>query len=302
MKDRIVLSWLFTIATLLCLRAQTTLPTGVVNAYRPVTAMSGKTLTVGASTGATHTWAVGDKVLFIQMTGTTSSGAGRMEYSTIASLTGSTITLSSLTRTYATPSATALFQLVWVPNDPAGFIVPSGGVVAKDWDGSTGGIVTLTTTGTLTMNGNISADGAGFRYADGTNTISGPDIYMGGGGGGSFWWKGGGGGGGGYGSAGKGGQGAATDANYNGGTSVNYGQEDNPSGGGGGGGGVGGAGSGGASGPHGGGGGGGAGYGRGANGGVSSSRAVGGNGSSTDTDQNGKKSADASNVFCSGGG
>jgi hypothetical protein len=255
--------------------AQLTLPSGVVNTYQPVSAVAGSTITLtGTATGATHTFAAGDRVLLVQMTGLTSANGGKFEFVTLAAGTtaSSLVTTTAITRAY-TP-ATEKVQAIWVPYDATSITVPAGGISALKWNGTTGGIVAILTPGTLTLNGAINADGAGFRHADGTNTINGTDIYYGGGGGSLIFGTGGGGGG--YGSAGKGGAtegittgGNANDGTFNGGISAVLAAYPH-TGGGGGGGGVGGSGSGGAAGPHGGGGGGGAGYAGGGNGGEGS--------------------------------
>jgi hypothetical protein len=275
-------------STFIIAEAQTTLASGVVNKYQPVSAVAGSTITLsGTATGATHTFAAGDRVLLVQMTGLTSANGGKFEFVTLAAGTtaSSLVTTTPITRAY-TP-ATEKVQAIWVPYDATSITVPAGGISALKWNGTTGGIVAILTPGTLTLNGTINADGAGFRFADGTNTINGTDIYYGGGGGGSI--GDGGGGGGGYGSPGKGAGLVnynafkvyslvnATNGNLNGGDKRvgAQGPIANPQiypfdGGSGGGAGVGGAGAGGSAGPHGAGAGGAAGYGGGGNGGNSS--------------------------------
>ncbi|MFN8338639.1 MAG: hypothetical protein U0T36_06435 [Saprospiraceae bacterium] len=93
-------------------------------------------------------------------------------------------------------------QLVWIPYDPIGITIIAN-ILAKPWDGSTGGIVGVLTDGTLTMNGSILADGAGFRGLLSVNDLTlieanyifGEGVY-GGGGGGGYIFEGAGGGGG----------------------------------------------------------------------------------------------------------
>lgn len=181
--------------------AQLVLSGGVVNRYAAVTAIDAgsRTVTIGTESGAAHTWAAGDRVLLVQMTGNTSANGGKFEFATIQSVAGTTLTLSALTRAYS-PS-TEKVQLVWVPYNATSITV-SANISAQKWDGTTGGIVGLLTPGTITLNGNISADGAGFRFADGTSTINGADIYYGGAGGANHTSTAGGGGGG-YGESGK---------------------------------------------------------------------------------------------------
>jgi hypothetical protein len=268
------------------LQAQLTLSSGVVNRYGQVTAISGNTVTLGTESGVTHAWAVGDRVLLVQMTGNTSANGGKFEYATLTAVSGSNLTLSPITRSYS--PTTEKVQLVWVPYNPTSITVPSGGILAQKWDGTTGGIVSILTPGTITLNGTVNADGAGFRYADSTKTINGADIYYGGAGGTNF--SGPGGGGGGYGSAGKKGTIVpdtfpfigTEDGTLSGGFGGSR-SSFSTSGGGGGGAGVGGAGSGGAAAAHGGGGGGGAGYAGGGSGGDASDNdsgtSVGGKGS-----------------------
>ena len=181
--------------------AQLVLSGGVVNRYAAVTAINAgsRTVTIGTESGAAHTWAIGDRVLLVQMTGNTAANGGKFEFATIESIAGTTLTISQLTRTYS-PS-TDKVQLVWIPYDATSITV-SANISAQKWDGTTGGIVGLLTPGTITLNGNVSADGAGFRFADGTNTITGSDIYYGGAGGANYQNTAGGGGGG-YGASGK---------------------------------------------------------------------------------------------------
>ena len=270
--------------------AQLTLSSGVVNRYAQVTSLAGNVVNLGTQSGVSHSWAIGDVVLLVQMTGNTSANGGKFEYRRISSVAGNSVTLDGITRSYS--PTTEKVQLVWVPYDATSITVPAGGIWAQKWDGTTGGIVSIFTMGVITLNGNVNADGTGFRYADGTNTIKGSDIYYGGGGG-TGWYYGGGGGGGGYGSGGAGGSYGSSSSylgetgTLNGGAATNTSNND-ATGGGGGGAGVGGSGSGGAGGPHGAGGGGGAGYAGGGPGGkASDSQAAGGLGSvgpSGDTD------------------
>ncbi|MFN8338638.1 MAG: hypothetical protein U0T36_06430 [Saprospiraceae bacterium] len=55
----------------------------VVNAYYPISAISGNVVTVGTGTGISHTLAIGDKVLLVQMTGNTAVNGGKFEYRTV---------------------------------------------------------------------------------------------------------------------------------------------------------------------------------------------------------------------------
>lgn len=137
---------------------------GVVNSYQKVSAVSGNTVTVtGAVTGAGTPFAVGDAVMLIQMTGVApvqpGSNMGNYDNATITAISGSTITLSTITRTYS--PGTEAVQLVRAIHD-TGTMTVSGTVTAKAWDGSTGGVVALSGR-TLQLNANIDASATGFN-------------------------------------------------------------------------------------------------------------------------------------------
>ncbi|MFK4788727.1 SpaA isopeptide-forming pilin-related protein [Microbacterium sp. ZW T5_56] len=137
---------------------------GVVNSYQKVSAVSGNTVTVtGAVTGAATPFAVGDKVMLIQMTGVapvqSGSNMGNYDNATITAISGGTITLSAITRTYS--PGTEAVQLVRAIHD-AGTVTVSAAVTAKAWDGSTGGVVALSG-GILQLDANIDASAKGFN-------------------------------------------------------------------------------------------------------------------------------------------
>lgn len=142
---------------------------GVINTYTNVTAVSGASVTVGSAAG----FAVGNKVLIIQMKGATINTAnnatfgqitaygnsGNYEYGTIASIAGNVITLTSpLCQTYTISGAV---QLIRVPvyNNP----VVNATLTCQAWNGTTGGVLAFDVTGTLTLNANIDVSGLGFR-------------------------------------------------------------------------------------------------------------------------------------------
>jgi len=246
---------------------------GVVNTYQAVSGISGDIVTVnGATRGAAVAFAVGDRVMLVQMTGVSpavaGSNMGNYDVATITAISGSDITLSAITRTYS-PTSEAV-QLVRVVHDPATTTIV-GDIAAAAWDGTTGGVIALSG-GALELDGDVDASGTGFTSAlsptsavttsasTGPGTpagrgqdgeISGPAANIAGAGGGGI----GGGGGGVGGTAGAGGglagggsaESAAEAPGTNGGgagTSFVYGGT--PSGAGGGGGVIGGGGGGGA--------------------------------------------------------
>lgn len=145
---------------------------GVVNIYTAVSNISGTDITVGSTAG----FAAGDRVLVIQMKGATIDetntsafgdilsygSAGYYEFADVASVSGSDIILENpLCRTYDVSSAV---QMVRVP--VYGDVTISGIVTADPWDGSTGGVVAIEASGTITFNADINVDGQGFRGGD----------------------------------------------------------------------------------------------------------------------------------------
>lgn len=141
---------------------------GVVNSYVAVSAVTVNSATLTAI----GPFQVGDKVLMIQMKGATITttntvafgtitalgNAGNFEFATISSITGNTVTFSSnLCKTY-TPSGKV--QLVKVPVYTNATIV--GTVTAQPWNGTTGGIVAIEATSSITFNANINVSGQGF--------------------------------------------------------------------------------------------------------------------------------------------
>ena len=162
----------------------------VVNTYAPVTNISGTTITIGASTGFAHTFAVGNKVLIAQMTGSVGVNGGKFEFADVTAVSGNSITLSMLLKSYS--FATEKVQLIWVPYDPIS-ITTLANILAQPWNGTTGGIVCVWTEGTLTLGGAVVADETGFKGSEAIGAhIWGEGVYGGGGAGN--------GGGGGYGA------------------------------------------------------------------------------------------------------
>lgn len=94
-------------------------------------------------------------------TGSVAPGAvGRWELARVASVTATALTLTEpLVNSYAVPGA----QAVLVPEYTDVTVSTSGSLVAPPWNGSSGGILAFLATATVTNNGAISADGAGFQ-------------------------------------------------------------------------------------------------------------------------------------------
>lgn len=189
----------------IALLAQTNI-SGVINSYAPVTDISFNTgdnitncntarLTVGTRYGEGSDFAVGDKVLIIQMKGafpfTGDNGsfgyvdgagnsgmasAGNFEFSTVDSIETSggnqIVTLgTALDYSY---DENGFVQLVKVPEYATGATVTSSGVQALEWTESNGagGVVCFLVTGTLTLNGDIDVSGTGFEGGASVNSGS----------------------------------------------------------------------------------------------------------------------------------
>ena len=110
-------------------------------------------------------FATGDKILIYQSQGT---GAGKWERNEISSYTAGTITTTdALTNTYTSGA-----QVIVIP-EYSSITVDAGKTwTAKAWGGSVGGILVYLCSGTLTMNGDISANGKGFRGGAGTTSVN----------------------------------------------------------------------------------------------------------------------------------
>ncbi|MFO0678403.1 MAG: hypothetical protein U0169_17835 [Polyangiaceae bacterium] len=127
----------------------------------------------------TGTFAVGQLVMVWQVTGIpnsdpsvasgnavpldlASSDVGRHEFGRVVAVNGNQISFAEgLTRNYAAGGAT---QIVFVPEYTDVTILATGRVIPQQaWDGAKGGVVAFLASGTLTNDGDVSADAAGFR-------------------------------------------------------------------------------------------------------------------------------------------
>ncbi len=164
----------------------------VVNTYTTLTAgatAGATTITVASAAGIT----AGDVLLVYQAQGATISttnantygavsalgNAGRYEYVSVASVSGTTITLGracSLSPLRFSYSSGA--QVLRVPQYSSLTVNAGASIVPQDWNGSTGGIVAAIVDGTATVNGSINANGRGFRGGaiDNVTTNQGTDV------------------------------------------------------------------------------------------------------------------------------
>lgn len=144
---------------------------GIVNRYAAVNNINycNSTLSVNNASG----FASGDRVLIIQMKGaiinTTSTSAfgsinsmnaaGKYEWANIQSVTANEIRMQfALANTY---DVTGNVQIVWVPRYADAVI--TGPLTAPAWNGSSGGVLAIQVSGTLSFNDDIDLSSTGFR-------------------------------------------------------------------------------------------------------------------------------------------
>ncbi|MFN0216226.1 MAG: PKD domain-containing protein [Saprospiraceae bacterium] len=144
---------------------------GIINRYTPVTAID--TCTGRLSVGDTTGFQVGNAVLLIQMQGaniitsnTATFGtvsainfAGHHERALIDSVSANAVFLKNILVSRFNPAGKV--QLVRIPQFTN--ITVSDTLRAQPWNGSTGGVLALEVSGTLTLNAPIVATGTGFR-------------------------------------------------------------------------------------------------------------------------------------------
>lgn len=163
-----------------CLFSGSVAAQGMINDYHEVTALSGTVATVNSINGINgiHTLAIGDTVLIIQMQGAainqtnsaafgtpTVNNAGNYEINVICGISGNQVAFKfNLVNSY-TPVAGAV-QIVTHGNGKlTSYTVPPAGIVSRLWNGTVGGVV-FVKADAITLNGNVSASGLGFRGGD----------------------------------------------------------------------------------------------------------------------------------------
>lgn len=164
----------------------------VLNTYTTLSAPAAAgagTLTLASTAGISG----GDVLLVYQAQGATINtadsaayggitalgNAGRYEYVSVGSVSGSTVTLG--VGCDATPlqfSYSSGAQVIRVPQYTGMQINAGASVVPAAWNGSTGGVAAFIVDGTLTVNGSIDANARGFRGGaiDNTSGASGTDV------------------------------------------------------------------------------------------------------------------------------
>ena len=110
----------------------------------------------------TGTFAAGQHV-FLHQTQAASGSVGFYEFGIVASVSGTTLTLTApLTNTYVT-DGTHHAQVVRVPQYTTVNVAAGGTLTASAWNGTTGGILVLEATSSVTVAGTVTMDGNGFR-------------------------------------------------------------------------------------------------------------------------------------------
>ncbi len=156
--------------TLQILGLGTTPTSGQVNIYSSVSNICQNEFTVSSTAG----FNVGDKVLLIQMRGASAdlsntavfgnitglNNAGKYEFLTVSSIAGATISTNELPQFNYTVSGNVQLVKVAVYTTASTIL---GSITCPAWDGVTGGVIVIESPNTIVINGNISADGRGFR-------------------------------------------------------------------------------------------------------------------------------------------
>jgi uncharacterized protein (TIGR03382 family) len=149
----------------------------IINSYTQVTgplAPGDTSLPVGTCLGAVSCFSAGELVMVLQTTGIvpepasgaagpldiTNDAVGRWEFARLASVSGSTLTLTApLVHSYAAN----VTQVIKVPEYTTVTVSSTGRIVPLPWNGSVGGVIAFLATGTVNNAGQITANATGFR-------------------------------------------------------------------------------------------------------------------------------------------
>jgi hypothetical protein len=146
---------------------------GIINSYYAVTAIGAAGCVSYADVRSSTGLSPNDRVLVIQMNGaearrtedasygvvTDMGGAGLWEIATVASVTPTRVVLRERLRNqYNTLAAVQLVRIHTGTNERV-----HAPVLAQPWNGSTGGVIAIELTGTLTLDNEVNASSCGFR-------------------------------------------------------------------------------------------------------------------------------------------
>jgi len=147
----------------------------VVNSYYQVVTSSVSAGTSSVTLNSVAGLAVGDVVLFHQSRH--ASAAGTWELTVVEAVGATSITVT-LDNAYASGTSGSVAQVVRVPQY-TDLTVPNGAaIVAAAWNGTTGGIVAVMASETVSGTGAVRADAVGYRGAP-QNTAAGSIGYQG---------------------------------------------------------------------------------------------------------------------------
>ncbi|MEP7169768.1 MAG: hypothetical protein ABI855_10405, partial [Bacteroidota bacterium] len=176
MRKKYYIKFLLVIILVFCFKlaiGQTTNISGVINTYAVVTSIDSSGCSDSITVNSVSGFAVGDSVMLVQMQGaeidstnTSSFGTilnytncGNYEFLKISSINGYEIHFTtSLKKNY---DVNGSVQLVSVPHYTNAVVTTA--LIAQAWNGTTGGVIAFTVSGTLTLNANINVNGLGFR-------------------------------------------------------------------------------------------------------------------------------------------
>ncbi len=146
---------------------------GIINNYTPVTGVNTACNYVAVS--STAGFAIGEKVLLIQMKGASVNGAqsnafgtitsygnsGNYEFNEVYDIQGLLVYLKyTILKTYDPQG----LQLVTIPQ--YGDVNITGVLTATPWNGSIGGVLVFESSGIVTFNADINVEGLGFKGGD----------------------------------------------------------------------------------------------------------------------------------------
>ncbi len=145
---------------------------GIINTYARALVFDycENTVRIAGTSG----FVVGDSVLIMQMTGVSidetntanfgtvlnENGISNIEFARISAIPDATTLRFQNALLHQYNAATGVAQIIRVPNYKDAVV--TGTLKAQPWDGSTGGVVVLLASNSVTLNADISADSAGF--------------------------------------------------------------------------------------------------------------------------------------------
>lgn len=161
---------------------------GVVNIYTPVLEINTESCRPFIVVKDSKGFSIGDKVLIIQMQGANLdlsnspeygkindySNCGNHEFARISAITWNTIYLER--RILKNYTISGKVQLIQVPEYSD--VIVKDSIICPNWDGSVGGVIVLYSKGNITLNGNVTANGKGFRGGTPISSTNVPSYHV----------------------------------------------------------------------------------------------------------------------------